>query len=192
MWTTYPGEAKGNLTLRAKGIMQAGDVLKYHPEIQAQLDEIVRQGWKYLYVEILGTAVAEVAVGNLPYHIRQGAAPGMQAMGRSSKVLEITIDRKLLNLKDVPDVQEFRVNVCSKNFPRAATVNLAKGIVTYLHDPFWKWEKGWENDKKKISDAKEVYEIATWLIDVKKFKLIDAFQPERYRELAENLKPLLQ
>jgi hypothetical protein len=192
MWTTYPGEAKGNLTLRAKGIMQAEHILKYHPEIQAQLDEIVRQGWNYLYVEIVGTAVAEVAVEDLPYHIRQGAAPGMQAMARSSQVLEITVDRKLLNLKDVPDVQAFRVNVCSKSFPRAATVDFAKGIVTYLHDPFWKWEKDWETDKKKISDAKEVYEIANWLIDVKKLKLIDPFQPERYRELAENLKPLLQ
>ncbi len=192
MWTTHPGEAKGNLTLRARGIMQAEDVLKYHQEIQVQLDEIVRQGWKYLYIEIVGTAVGEVAVENLPYHIRQGAAPGMKAMGRSSQVLEITIDRQLPNLKDVPDVQEFRVNVCSKSFPRAATVDLAKGIVTYLHDPFWKWEKGWESDKKKISDAREVYEIAAWLIDAKKFKLIDALQPERYRELADNLKPLLQ
>ena len=192
MWRRYAGEAKGNLILRTKGIIEAEHVLKCHPEIQAQLDEIVRQGWKYLYIDIVGTAVAEVAVENMPYQIRQSAAPGMKAMGRSPQVLEITIDHQLLNLKDVPDVQEFRVNVSSKSFPRAATVDLAKGIVTYLHDPFWKWERSWESDKKKISDAREVYEIAAWLIDAKKFKLIDAFPLERYRELAENLKPLWQ
>ena len=86
-------------------------------------------------------------------------------------------------MEAVPEVQEFRVNVSSKSFPRAATVDLAKGVVTYLHDHFWRWEKGWEADEKKLSDAKEIYEIATWLVDVKKFKLIDAFKPERYQEL---------
>jgi hypothetical protein len=83
----------------------------------------------------------------------------------------------------VPEVQEFRVNVSSKSFPRAATVDLARGVVTYLHDPFWRWEKGWEADGKKLSNAREVYDIATWLLDVKKFKLIDVFKPERYLEL---------
>jgi hypothetical protein len=176
------GEAKGSLTLKFSGLLHAEDILKYHPEIQAELDAIVKQGWKYLFIETRGTAVMDMALENALYHASQGAAYWTQS-SPNDFLLELSFGRRPWEVNGVPEVLEFRVNVCSKSFPRAATVDLVKGVVTYLHDPFWRWEKGWEADEKKLSDAKEIYEIATWLVDVKKFKLIDAFKPERYQEL---------
>lgn len=185
------GEAKGSLTLMFNGLLPPEVTLKYHPEIQAELDEIIRRGWKYLFIETRGTLVADVALENAPYHVREGPAYWRNS-SPTDLVLELGFGNQLREANGVPEVQEFRVNVCSKSFPRAATVDLAKGVVTYLHDPFWRWEKGWEADEKKLSDAKEIYEIAAWLIDVKKFKLIDAFKPERYQELVETFKALSQ
>ena len=88
-------------------------------------------------------------------------------------------------ITSIPEISEFSVNVCSKSFPRAATVDLSKGLVTYIDDHFWRWEKGWESDKKKLSDAREVQEIASWLLDVKGYKLIEALKSERYQELKD-------
>lgn len=190
MLSAFEGEAKGSLTLKFNGLLRAEDILKHHPEIQAELDAIVKRGWKYLFIETRGTAVTDVALEKTPYYVRQGATY-WRPSDESDVILELSLGRRLWEVNGVPEVQEFRVNVCSKSFPRAATVDLVEGLVTYLHDPFWKWEKGWETDRKKLSDAKEVYEIATWLLDVKKFKLINAFKPERYRALAEDFKALL-
>jgi hypothetical protein len=189
MWTTHPGEAKGDLSLRFSGLMQAEEVLRFHPEIQAQLDEIARQGWKYLYIVISGTAVTEVPIENQPCRIRMSTLYG----GRSAPpptVLEVTLRQQTPELKDVPEVQEFRINVCSKSFPRAAVVDLSKGLVTYIHDPFWKWDKQWTDDAQKLSDAKEVYEIARWLVEVKKYSLAEPLQLSRYSELADQFKAL--
>jgi len=185
------GEAKGILTLKFSGLLLAQDVLKYHPEIQVELDEIVRRGWNYLFIEIRGTTATDAPFEKVPYRVRPGGGFWRHA-SPTDFVFEAYFGRRLLEVTSVPEVQEFRVNVSSKSFPRAATVDLVKGVVTYLHDPFWRWEKGWEADQKKLSDAKEIHEIATWLIDVKKLKLIDAFKPERYQELVENFKALSQ
>jgi hypothetical protein len=184
------GEAIGSLTLKSSGVIAAWEILKYHPEIQAQIDDVVKQGWKYLYIETRATAVAELAVESSRY-LLQSPAKNPYAVG-PQLVFEVVMNQQLPEVKDIPEVQEFRINVCSKSFPRAATVDLVKGVVTYLHDPFWRWEKGWEVDQSKLSEAREVYEIATWLIDVKKFNLIDVFKPERYQELVETFRALPQ
>jgi hypothetical protein len=84
----------------------------------------------------------------------------------------------------IPEVKEFRINILSKSFPRAAAVDLATGVVIYIHDPFWRWEKRWENDEKKLSDARQVQEIAYRPLDVKKYRLVEALMPERYQEVS--------
>jgi hypothetical protein len=178
------GEAKGHITLESFTSIGAQEVLRFHPEIQAQLNEIEKQGWKYLYVMIVGKAVAELSLENSVYRINARGRPGSDWREPPETILELMIGKALPAITTVSDIREFRINVCSKSIPRAATVDLAKGVVTYIGDSFWKWEKGWENDKKKLSDAREVLEIATWLLDVKKYGLIEVFKPERYQELS--------
>ena len=190
----FNGGVTGELKLKSTGRMAAPEIIRFHPEIQAQLDDIVKQGWKYLYIETMATAEADLRLEESAYQIRASPGLGMRfaanARGLPEHVLELNIGANPPQIKSIPEVVEFRVNVCSKSFPRAATVDLAKGIVTYLHDPFWRWEEGWKEDKKKLSDAREVYEIATWLLDVKKFKLHEAFKMERYQELVNIFKAL--
>jgi hypothetical protein len=178
------GNVKGNLKLRASGRMPAPDVLLFHPEIQTQLDDIVKQGWTYLYIECVATAEAEISVEKSQYRIGISARPDTTSHGPPENVIELNIGPEVPEIKSIPEVIEFRVNVCSKSFPRAATVELTKGIVTYLDDPYWRWQKGWENDPKKLSNAKEISEIATWLLDVKKYKLHEVFTEVRYKELS--------
>lgn len=182
------GDVKGRITLQSAGWMQAPEVLKFYPEIRAQLDDITKQGWKYLHIDITGTAVAELILEKSKFRI-YGRATAVRGT-LPNNILELEIGGRMPTIVAIPEVKEFIVNVCSKSFPRAATVDLAKGLVTYLHDPFWKWERGWENDKRRLSDAREVQEIATWLLDVKKYKLIEGLDPARYQELSALFKEM--
>jgi len=176
------GDAKGQITLESTGWVQPSDVLKLHPSIKTKLDEITKKGWKYLFVSVTVTAEAEVVLQNAPFRIY---GRRLLPLGRATRcMLELDVGEHAPALKAIKEVKQFTVNICSKSFPGAATVDLSKDTVTYIHDPFWKWEKGWESDDKKLSDAREVREIASWLLDVKKYKLVETMAPERYQELS--------
>jgi hypothetical protein len=181
------GEAKGRIALRSRGWMQPTDALRLHPEMRAQLDEIAKQGWSYLFIETVGTVEAEVVLGGSIFRMTSRTPPGTYRSERLRYYLELELGEQTPTITSVPEISEFKVNVCSKSFPRAATVDLSKRLVTYIDDHFWRWEKGWEEDKKKLSDAREVREIASWLLDVKGYKLDEPFKLERYQELKDIL-----
>lgn len=186
------GEANGRVTVKSTGFMQPAEALKLCPEFQAQLDEIAKLGWRYLFIQIIGTALVELPLEKSPFRLDiryTGTGPrGIRINPRY--ILDLDLGSQMPAITAKPEISEFRVNICSKSLPRAASVDLAKGIVTYLDDPFWRWEKGWETDEKKLSAAKEVKEIASWLLDVKGYTLIEVFKPERYQELSKLFKDL--
>ena len=65
------GEASGELTLKATSVMSPEEILKFHPEIQNQLDDIEKHGWNYLCMESMGTALAETTLYNSLYRISE-------------------------------------------------------------------------------------------------------------------------
>lgn len=192
VYVLNPGEADGHLTFVSTGRTLAHDILMFHPEIQKELDEIASKGWKFLYIETIATSTWELNITKSKFEIKSvpievyGAKPR-----KSGRILELSINDELPKMTAMPEIQVFRVNVCSKSFPRAATLDLSKHEVTYLHDAFWKWEAGSEVDEKKFSNAIEVYEIAAWLIDEKKFKFAEEVTEERYNELLYRFKKML-
>ena len=191
------GEAKGSLSLTSTGSIAPEDIVKFHPEIREHLDGIVKQGWRYQHVEARGTAVSEVSPDGSAYWL--GAAPAFMRLAKATMAgtiakteygLVVYFGTKPPEVQAVPEVLDFRIAISSKNFPSAAAVELVKGDVYYLQDSFWKWEKGWETDPKKVADAREVYAVARWLLEDRKFKLAEGLKPERYQELAGILRAL--
>lgn len=189
-YMTTSGDAEGHVSLLSTNRMVPREILIFHPEIQRELDEIEKKGWKYLYVEAIGTSQSEITL--LKSHYKIKPALFNRGQGMPGSILELSIDQELPKMTGVSRVDTFRVNVCSKSFPRAATIDLAKNEVSYLHDPFWKWEADWEVDEKKLSDAMQVYDIAVWLIEEKKFKLTEELHPERFSELSYRFKKILE
>jgi len=170
--------AKGKLTFQYSTGIAADEILRFHPEFRSMLEDIKRQGWKYLYIETRGRATGELDLEKAPCKFMWNAR---------GYFLEIEIGPVGPTIIDVPEVEEFRINVSTRSFPRAATVDLSKGIVTYLHEAFWGWQKEREKDLRKLSECKEVYEVARWLIDVKKQRLSEGYDGERYKELCKLL-----
>jgi hypothetical protein len=166
--------------------MFAEDILKSHPELQSFLDDIEKEGWKYLYIETAGTSVAEIDLDGSQYKVRIDVN-GASGVGPHQNVLEIELGQKPVTFSAVPEVEMFRINVSTKTFPRAATVDIAKGLVTYLNDAFWAWQPGWEKDAKKLSEAREVHDVAKWLLEIKRQKLHGTYSMERFNELSKLL-----
>lgn len=173
------GYARGRLSLELEERIP-DRILKFRPEIRLMLEAIVKKGWRYLYIETRGTAVAEVDLEMKPCKLMSYG----ETIGREYCSIEIITER-FPEIKDIKEVEEFSINISTKSFPRAVTVDLSDGVVTYLQDAFWKWESGWEKDPEKLSKAKEVYGVAKWLLEDKKLKLHENFSIERYREICK-------
>ena len=185
------GEAKGSLALTSKGAISQEDVLKFHPELKAYIDGILKQGWSYVCVEATGRATSEVTAEGSKYWLgappafMRSASPKVGTAAPQEYGLTVYLGTAPPEVKAVPEVHNFLITISTKDFPSAVSADLVKRMVTNIHFSFWKWEKGWETDKKKLSDAREIQKIVAWLVEVEKFKLADVFKPERYQELME-------
>jgi hypothetical protein len=171
----HTGHAKGNLSLDYSDILDPEIILVSHPEIKEILEEIMIKGWRYLYIETKGKAISEFDVD----HRYRFTVDGLGFN------IEINLGQTQLPVTRVTDVEEFRINICSKAFPRAITIDLSKGIVTYIHEAFWGLQEDWKNQRDRVAKGKEVYEIAKWLLETKNMKLHENYRMERFRELSK-------
>jgi hypothetical protein len=173
--------------LESSDRMPAEDILKFHSELQSFLDDIEKKGWRYLYVDTRGSAVAEIDLDGSPYKVRVAGVSGTSEMAGGQQILEIALGQKTIKLGEVPEVEMFRINVSTKSFPRAVTLDISKGVISYLNEAFWGWEKGWEQDGGKLAEAREVHEVAEWLLTIKKQKLQESYNLDRYNEISRLL-----
>ncbi|MEM1677383.1 MAG: hypothetical protein QW095_06065 [Nitrososphaerota archaeon] len=173
--------AEGKITLKYSGRLTPELALKCAPEYRSILEEIVSKGWRYLYIETMGRYSIELDLSGRPSRIIPYAAD-WYVTGRF--FIDVELSKPLPELK-VEGVDEFRINISTKNFPRAVTVDLAKQVITYIESVFWDWSDEWINDQEKLSNALEVYPVVKWLIEEKKFKLHENLSEERCRELLQ-------
>lgn len=190
------GEVNGSLSLTSSGTIAPDDVLKFHPELKAHTDGILAQGWTYVCVEAIGKATSALTATSSKYWLgappafMRRASPKTGTVAPAEFGLVVYLGTTSLEVQAVPEVQNFLITISTKTLPSAVSVDIVKGIVTNIPFIFWKWQKGWESDKKKLSDAREIYKVVTYLVDVEKFKLADVFKPDRYQELMETFKAL--
>ncbi|MEM2910088.1 MAG: hypothetical protein QXO01_03345 [Nitrososphaerota archaeon] len=188
MWIGY---AKGKVSIR---VMRTApdEIVKYRQDIRSWLDAIKEKGWTFLYIEAKAWGVAEVDVENKPFRLFPTAwTPHTGTRAEARFVLDIDVST-WPEIKDVSEVEIFRINICTKSFPRSVSVDLSKGLITYVNEAFWNWESGWEKDPEKLSQALEVYEVIKWLIDEKKLTLSENYNLERYKETSKMLEGLVK
>ena len=184
----YFGNANGEVNLTYTSRLAASDILKFHPELQSKIDEISAKKWVCIFAVTSGTALARLSLDGSGFKIIPSSFFEGGVSGKRETLLQVRIWPNATELIGVPEVKEFRINICSKSFPRAVTADLEEETVTYVHDALWKWQEGDEKEEAKVNEAREVYEIASWLIDVKKYKMDPAIDLKKYEELSEIFK----
>jgi hypothetical protein len=171
----HAGFAKGKLSLEYTGLVTQGPVLKFHPEFEAKLDEITQQGWGYYIIETRGRSVSELDIDQTYRLLADG----------SGYYVHLAIGEDPPPVTGIPEVTEFRINISTKSYPRAVTVDLTRDTITYIHEALWEWQEEWKDDTTKLVQATEIFEIARWLLDVKKMRLREGLDMDRFRKLSE-------
>ena len=172
--------ADGKLTIQLEKSLTLGELLAYLPEAQVLLDEILKKGWRYYFIEGYGTAIQELGINRSQYRLQTKE----HLRGGLTYMFLIDFGRAIPKpqLKGISNLQRFIVNICGKYYPRSVTIDIAKNEVTYVHDSLWGY-KGEQGEE----EAKDILNILRWLIEEKKFKL-GVNYGERYQELVKLLR----
>lgn len=172
--------ADGKLTIQLEKSLTLGELLAYLPEAQVLLDEILKKGWRYYFIEGYGTAIQELGINRSPYRLQTKE----HLRGGLTYMFLIDFGRAIPKpqLKGISNLQRFIVNICGKYYPRSVTIDIAKNEVTYVHDSLWGY-KGEQGEE----EAEDILNILRWLIEEKKFKL-GVNDGERYQELVKLLR----
>lgn len=157
------GIVDGKLEIKTDTFLTFDELLKHRPQFEAFLEEISGKGWRYLYIEGFGTVIKEMNV-SAPYKFMVGEHP----QGGMTYNMTLDFGRAIpdARLKKVISLDRFIINISSKHYPRAVTVDLTKNDITYVHESL-------QASKKEDygEEAKGVLAILRWLVEEKKFNL---------------------
>ena len=169
------GSVDGRLDIRVEKFLTLDELLKHVPTAQAFLDELSKRGWRYHFIEGYGMVVMQLEMVSSQYAAQVKEHP----RGGLSYALSLDFGRTAprLRLGCIINLQRFVVNICSKYYPRAVTIDLTKNEITYVHESLWASKR-----EEVKEEAKEILELLQWLIEEKKFKL-GVGDGKRYKEL---------
>ena len=172
------GCLNGRLEVRTERFITIDELLKHYPAKKAFLDELTGMGRRYYLIDGHGTVVLEMELASAAYQWQTQEHP----RGGFAYNLSIEFGRQLpkLEAKSIAQLDRFIVNICSKDYSRAVTVDLKNNEISYVHDSLWE-TKG----STLSAEARDVLAILQWLIEKKKFKLTASGGMPRYRKLAE-------
>lgn len=171
------GCISGKLEVQTERFITLDELLKHFPSAGAFLNELTEMGRHYYFIDGQGIVVLEIDVNATEYkwqtqeHQRGGFAYNL--------VMDFGRQLPKIYVKRIVNLDRFIVNICSKDYSRAVTVDLKHHTITYVHDSLWD-----SKEKRLTEEASDVLKLLQWLIDEKKFKLEMKGGMERYRKLA--------
>ena len=164
---------KGSFSLSEK------DVLEFHSWITPLLEEIRNRGWNYELSDVEAEVLVELDLDELKFDLKY-YPPRLEDFEKegtyeiSAEVGEPPAALKILS------VESFKVRISTKNCWNAAEIDPFKREIKSIKDVLWSF--GEEVDK--LSKAREVYEVARWLIE-KGFKPANDYVIKDYKKLVE-------
>ncbi len=174
------GNIAGKLVLEAEKSIALDELLAHVSSAKKFLDELSAEGWKYHFIDGYGKVVFEFNLDSYPYNWQTYEHP----RGGFAYKLILDFERRLpkLQLVSIIRVDRFIVNILSKDYPRAVTVDLLKNEIVYVHDSLWV-----AGGDSCYEEAKDVLKILVWLVDTKKFNITVSGGKDRYKELVTAL-----
>ncbi|MCS7135194.1 MAG: hypothetical protein RMI79_06150 [Nitrososphaerota archaeon] len=182
---TRTGSVHGKLIAKYSGILAPEVILRALPDIKLFLEEVKSKGWKYLFIEAKSKYSIEIEINEQPCIIYP--IEDLTHYRKEDVKLMMSVELKLINLSGIKidEVDDFKINISTNNFPRAVTIDPVKRKISYINDALWNWDDELINDQEKVSQALEVYEVVKWLIDEKSFYPDKSLDENRFKEILE-------
>ena len=164
------GSVDGKVDIRVDKYLTLGELQAHLPAEKSFLEELSGKGWRYYFIEGYGTVTMQLEMVSSPYAAQVKEHP----RGGLNFSLSLDFGRSVprLQLGRIVELHRFIVNICSNSHPRAITVDLSKGDITYVHESLAAGKE----------DTGDMLELLRWLVGDKKFKL-GIGDRKRYSEL---------
>jgi len=170
---------RGQLELSEK------DVLRFYPDLQSFLKEIKSKGWGYTFTDIVGEAEVELDVEKLDFKLNYYPPRIDEFKEEGRYTLEADIGKKPPAVLRVLSVTGFRMEISSKHSWRAVGIDPQKKVITYIEDVLHSFVISKRERPRKLSEAREIYEIVKFLITEKGYRLKDEYVIEKYKQLVD-------
>lgn len=159
------------------------DVLRFHPQVKKFLEEIRGKGWSYSFTDIVGEAEVEIDPERLTFTLHY-YPPRIDVLEEEGKyTVEAEVGTEPPSVIRVLRVESFKVEISAGKYIGAVKVDPLAKTVEHITNVL-----GWsilEREKKRLADARAVYEVVKWLVKVKGFKLGNEWVVEKYKELVD-------
>jgi len=147
------------------------------PEIRAFFDELDKKKLRYLLIDSHGKVQMELAIEAAPYVWQSYEAP----RGGFAYKLDFDFGRRLprIKLNKVLNVENCIINIRTADLVRGLTLDFIKKDISYVHESLWA-----SKNAKSSKEARDVFKVLKWLVDVKRFKISAQGGSKRFKELA--------
>jgi hypothetical protein len=173
---------KYSTKLKGKFRLSEADILRFHPWIKPFIEEVKSKGWNYEFSNVIAEVLVELnldeLVLTLSYHpprIERCEEEGVYEI--SARLGEEPAIMKVLS------IDRFNVDVFPEHCLHAVEVDPFKREVKRIKDVLW--DGLGEKCSGKLDEARDVYEIAKWLIEEKGFKASDDYVVKNYKKLVD-------
>ncbi|ADB58216.1 hypothetical protein [Archaeoglobus profundus] len=172
-------------TVRLKGEfdLSEDDVKRFHPWINPLLEEIKKKGWKYRISDVSAEVLVELNLDELTLTLKY-YPPRIEEFDKEGTYeISAEIGNEPPAVMKILSVEKFNVEISTEHCWHAVEINPFKREVKWIKDVLW---FGLDKDgPNKLSEAREVYEVAKWLIKEKKFRPADDYVVEKYKRLLD-------
>jgi hypothetical protein len=174
------GFMAGKLEVETERFITFAELCVHVPHVKAFVAELDKQGWRYLLIDAHGKVVMELELAAAPYNWQSYEAP----RGGFAYKLAFDFGRQLprLILKRILGLDNCILNISSRDYARAVTVDLTKNEITYVHDALWV-----ARGEGYAREANEVLKILRWLVEEKHYQLAISGGVSYYQELTARL-----
>ena len=158
------------------------DVLKHHSWLKPLLEEIKGKGLEYRILNVDAEVLVELDLDKLVLNLKY-YAPRIDEFGREGTYeLSAELGNKPPAIIKVLSIKSFEIDISTKHCPHAIRIDPFKRKINYISDVLWNFG---EEKPKNLAEAREVYEVAKWLVEEKGFELKDEYVIKDYKKLLE-------
>jgi len=170
------------MLVKIKGPIDVGEdvILRFYPEIKDLIDSIKGMGWSYHFRNVLGKAKVELDLEKVNFHLRYYPPRIERFEEKGTYEISAEIGEEPPALLRVESVDSFEVDISTEHAHSCITLDPLRKLITYIEDVLWHGVR--ENEPKKLSEAREVYNAARFFLE-RGYKFKNDYVAEHYKEL---------
>ncbi len=170
------------IKLKGKFDLKEEDVLKFHPWVKPLLEEIRDKGLKYRISNIDAEVLVELDLDKLTLNLNYYPPRIEEFEEEGTYEISAKLGSEPPAFMKILSVEYFEIDILTKHGWYAVEIDPFEKKVERICNVLWNFGKERPN---KLAEAREIYEVAKWLIEEKGFKPADDYVMSTYKKLID-------